>query len=275
MTNNKENATIASGILRFKHFLGPGNELFIKELEETIGKTTTELWLAKFITNNSAMLEMKDEIRKIAPLNDPVLIFGETGVGKELLAHALHGERKGKFTALNCAGLPAHLMESELFGHEKGAFTGAINQKVGMMEAAENGTIFLDEIGDLAVEMQAKLLRAIQEMKIRRVGANDERTISCRIVSATNRNLEEWIEQDKFREDLFYRMSTFELKPTSLKQRSGDIVRILEYLDKDEQEIEDYYEFAKKINVNKLKGNVRSLQKIYRRFIILGKEPHE
>jgi len=258
-----------------KMLLESGNESLVKELDEVGDKTTTEQYLAKFITNNPKMLELKDHIRKLAPIDDPVLIFGETGVGKELLAHALHGERKGKFVAINCAGLPEHLIESELFGHDKNSFTGALKDKTGLMEEANNGTIFLDEIGDLAMPVQAKLLRAIQEKRIRKVGSNEERTINCRIVSATHRDLESWVSYDRFREDLFYRISTFILKPSSLNQRSADISKIIEYLDKDEQEIEDYEEFASRIDPNRLNGNVRSLQQIYRRYIILGIQPYE
>ena len=252
-----------------------GNESLVKDLEEISDKTNTEVWLSKFITNNPKMIELKDHIRKLAPIDDPILIFGETGVGKELLAHALHGDRTGEFIAINCAGLPEHLIESELFGHSKGSFTGALTDKVGLMEGAKNGTIFLDEIGDLAIPVQAKLLRAIQEKKIRKVGSNEERVINCRIVSATHRDLESWVTYDRFREDLFYRISTFILRPSSLKQRSSDISKIVEFLDKNEQEIEDYEEFASRIDPNKLNGNVRSLQQIYRRYIILGIQPHE
>ncbi len=274
MNNNESLKALASQAKldpAFKQMLiDSGNESLVKDLEEVESKTGTEQWLAKFITNNSRMLELKDHVRKLAPLSVPVLIFGETGTGKELLAHALHGDRKGKFVAINCAGLPEHLIESELFGHSKGSFTGALTDKVGLMEEARDGSIFLDEIGDLAIPMQAKLLRAIQEKKIRKVGSNEERVINCRIISATHRDLELWIGYDKFREDLFYRISTFILRPSSLKQRSGDISKIIEYLDKDEQEIEDYEEFASRIDPNKLGGNVRSLQQIYIRYIILG-----
>lgn len=274
--NNINNPDLARKLLHAEKLLAEsGNASFITELRETLGKTNTEKWLSKFITQNHLMLKLKDQVRSLAPLNDPVLIYGETGTGKELLAHALHGDRKGEFVAVNCAGLPDNLIESELFGHVRGAFTGALIDKEGLMESAVNGTIFLDEIGDLALPTQAKLLRAIQEMKVRKVGANEDRIINCRIVSATHRNLEDWIEKDKFREDLFYRISTFILRPTALRQRSNDIPKILEYLDRDECEIEDYSEFAKKIDTNKLKGNVRSLQQIVRRWTVLKLEPHE
>jgi len=273
---NNNNAELQKKLLRAEELLrNTGNDSYIRELKEQLGKSNTEQWLSKFVTKSNSMTKLKEQVRKLAPIDDPVLIFGETGTGKELLAHALQGDRKGAFVAINCAGLPAQLMESELFGHEKGSFTGAVTEKIGLMEEAQNGTIFLDEIGDLAIEMQAKLLRAIQEKSIRRVGAKEEIAINCRIVSATHRNLEEWVEKDKFREDLFYRISTFVLKPTPLRTRSADLPLILAYLDKDECEIEDYNEFAKKIDIEKLKGNVRSLQQIYRRFVVLGLEPHE
>ncbi len=276
MINNTKDPELASKMLKFEELMmASGNESLVKELRETLDKTGTEVWLSKFITNNFKMLELKEHVRKLAPLDDPILIYGETGTGKELLAHALHSERKGKFVAINCAGLPENLVESELFGHDKGSFTGADRPKTGLMEEAKDGTIFLDEIGDLALSMQAKLLRAIQEKKIRKVGSNEERPINCRIISATHRDLEMWVEYDRFREDLFYRISTFILRPSSLKQRSGDISRILEFLDKEECEIDDYEEFASRIDVNRLRGNVRQLQQIYRRYIILGIKPHE
>ncbi|HEX9232469.1 MAG TPA: sigma-54 factor interaction domain-containing protein [Blattabacteriaceae bacterium] len=280
MANNNESLKALASQAKLdpafrKMLIESGNESLVRDLDEVSDKTNTEVWLNKFITNNSKMIELKEHVRKLAPLNDPILIFGETGTGKELLAHALHGERKGKFIAINCAGLPEHLVESELFGHDKNSFTGALKDKTGLMEEAQDGTIFLDEIGDLAMPMQAKLLRAIQEKKIRKVGSNEERLINCRVVSATHRDLEFWVQLDKFREDLFYRISTFILKPSSLKQRSGDISKIIESLDKEEQEIEDYEEFSSLIDPSKLSGNVRSLQQIYRRYIILGTKPHE
>ena len=259
-----------------------GNEELAREIQEQLLTTTTEFYLKKFITQHPVMLKLKDEVRKIANLEDSVLIIGDSGTGKELLAHALHGDRKGNFIAINCAGMPENLIESELFGHVKGAFTGANIEKIGLLEVAKDGTIFLDEIGDLAFPMQAKLLRAIQEKSIRRVGSNIEVDINCRVVAATHHKLDEIIEGEdifnkshiQFREDLYYRISMFVLKPLPLAARSMDIPLIIKDIDK-ENCIKDINKFCSQIDVNRLAGNVRSLQRIVRRFCILGLQPGE
>jgi len=164
--------------------------------------------------------------RRIAPRSIPVLIEGESGTGKELFARAIHeaGPRKDHpFVAINCGAIPSELVESELFGHEKGAFTGATSRRIGHFEAAHKGTIFLDEIGELPKEMQVKLLRTLQEGEVKRIGATKARKINVRIIAATNRNLIEEVSQGSFREDLFYRLAVAVIKLPPLRERAGDI----------------------------------------------------
>jgi transcriptional regulator with PAS, ATPase and Fis domain len=161
-----------------------------------------------------------------------VLILGESGTGKELVARAIHDNSvraKNNFVAINCCALAENLLESELFGHVKGAFTGAINNKRGLFEEASGGTLFLDEIGDLSQAMQVKLLRAIQEGEIRPVGANENRKVDVRIIAATHRNLKSYLAEGKFREDLFYRLKVFLIEMPALRERTGDIAHLVEY----------------------------------------------
>lgn len=237
-------------------------------------KTKCDEWLDRFITTYDDMIEMKRQVKILSTNNKPVLIIGDTGTGKELLANALHGDRKGRFIAINCASLPETLLESELFGHTKGSFTGAVTSKLGLAELASDGTLFLDEIGDMPLTLQPKLLRAIQEKKIRPLGASEEKPISCRFVAATHMDLESRKSTGQFREDLYWRLSTFLLKPTSLASRSRDIKPLVEELD-EECLIKDIDAFVAKINPKLLKGNVRSLQQIIERYIVLGIEPHK
>lgn len=228
-----------------------------------------DAWLRRFITADTLMLELKDETRKLATEDDEVLITGETGTGKELLARALHGERTGKFVAINCAGLPKELIESELFGHEKGAFTGAINSKTGLMSVAKDGTLFLDEIGEMPVDVQGKLLRALQEKIIRKVGSNTSETINCRVVSATNRNLSEMCDTKHFRVDLYARLGVFELHTTPLRNRLCDVLPILQSLDGGKELSEKFNGW----NTLTYPFNIRSLQAMCRRYKVLGKLP--
>lgn len=185
------------------------------------------------IGGGKAMQQVRDLIAKVAPSNSTVLILGETGSGKELVARAVHEQspRAGKpFVAINCGALPESLIESELFGHRKGAFTGADEHRVGLFEVAHGGTLFLDEIGELPKSMQAKLLRVLESGDIRRVGDNDAINVDVRVVCATHRDLEQMVEDGDFREDLMYRINTFEIQIPPLRQRNADIPQLAKHL---------------------------------------------
>ena len=229
----------------------------------------TEDWLKKFVTQDKEMILMKSKIRKLSRVDDPVLIQGETGTGKELLARALHGNRKGKVIALNCAGMPEHLIESELFGHVRGAFTDAKDAKVGLMKAATDGTLFLDEIGELKITLQAKLLRAIQEKRIRRVGSNDDESINCRFIAATHHDLKKLVSENNFRKDLYYRLAIFKVQTKPLRERVEDITLIIDSLTTDEKKRLP----AKGLEKFHFDGNVRDLQSMIRRYTVLDELP--
>lgn len=186
----------------------------------------------EIIGNCSNMKKVYSMISKVAASNATVLIRGESGTGKELVAKAIQRNslrRENPFVVVNCAALPEGLIESELFGHEKGSFTGAVNRKIGLAELADKGTLFLDEIGDLSLPMQLKLLRFIQEHTFYRVGGNEERKVDVRIIAATSRNLEEMIRAGTFREDLYYRLNVFPIYMPALRNRKSDIVLLAEH----------------------------------------------
>src|SRR5947208_13263430 len=182
---------------------------------------------AEIVGKSSALRKVLKRVETVAPTDSTVLIYGETGAGKELIARAIHdlSPRKSKaFVKLNCAAIPETLLESELFGHEKGAFTGAVAQRIGRFEVANGGTIFLDEIADMSPPLQAKLLRVTQEGRFNRVGSNKELQTNARILAATNRHLEEEVKHGRFREDLFYRLNVVELNIAPLRERREDIL---------------------------------------------------
>ncbi len=184
------------------------------------------------VGNCREMQQVYEQIRQVAPSDATVLIRGESGTGKELLARAivdLSPRRDKPFVTLNCAAMPENLVESELFGHEKGAFTGAINRRIGRAEAADGGTLFLDEIGDLSLPTQVKLLRFLQERTFSRVGSNDELRSNVRFLAATSRNLEELMEKKLFREDLYYRLNIFQIVMPALARRRSDIILLAEH----------------------------------------------
>ncbi len=178
------------------------------------------------------MREVMRLVQKVAPSTSTVLIYGETGTGKEIIARAIHEKsrrKEGPFVAINCAAIPENLLESELFGHEKGAFTGASARKLGLFERAQGGTLFLDEIGDLPLVLQPKLLRALQEREIMRVGGETAIPIDVRIIAATHRDLAQLLDEKTFREDLFWRLNVFPIKLPPLRERATDIPLLAEH----------------------------------------------
>lgn len=226
--------------------------------------------LSRLISCNEHMVFIKNMVRKLACEKDAILIVGESGTGKDILAQALHGGRRGKFVPFNCAAMPQELIESELFGHNAGAFTGASGIKIGLFEHAKDGTLFLDEIGDLPLLAQAKLLRVLQDKKVRRVGSNEETQVNVRIVCATHHNLEEMVEAKLFRRDLFSRINTFPLVTLPIRNRREDIELIVRSLSPAHA--------TKIISILKenhpeyiYPANVRDLQRFCRQVEVLGK----
>src|SRR5271167_2079278 len=201
---------------------------------------TTRSPIERIITANDAMLKVCRDVERLAATNVPVLLLGESGTGKEALAQALHelGPRaRQPFVAINCGAIPETLLESELFGYERGAFTGAVKQTIGKIESANKGTLFLDEIGDLPGPLQVKLLRFLQDQIVERIGGRQKIQVDVRIVSATNANLDDKISQGVFRGDLFYRMNAFTIRIPPLRHRGADIVLLANYfLDRFNQE---------------------------------------
>jgi two-component system response regulator PilR (NtrC family) len=225
---------------------------------------------------------LKRMIERVASSKTNILIIGESGTGKELVARALHElspMKDGPFIAVNCGAIPETLIESELFGHKKGSFTGAIADKPGLFEAATNGTLFLDEIGELPLTMQVKLLRALQDRAIRRVGGNETIKIDVRIVAATNRNLEEAVAKNTFREDLYYRLNVIMLETPPLRERVGDIemlanIFLKKFNEKQKRSITGFAPDAIEIIRNhRWPGNVRELENVLERVVTL--EPTE
>jgi len=215
---------------------------------------------------------------KVSKTNVNLLILGENGTGKDLLAQAIHlnSPRKSKpFIAINCGAIPADLLESELFGYESGAFTGATKSKPGRLELAEGGTIFLDEIGEMSQNLQAKLLRVIQTHEIERLGSTNTRKIDVRFISATNKNLTEMIENREFREDLYYRLKVIEIKLSPLRERKEDIELLVEYfMEKYSLDDEQHFFTAEAMNVLEeygWPGNIRELENVVQRCIVLAK----
>jgi two-component system, NtrC family, response regulator PilR len=204
----------------------------LRENEALTRKLAETHLIPNIIGDHPTMREVFRIIRKIAPSNSTALIYGESGTGKELVARAIHdqsGRRDKLFFAINCAAIPETLIESELFGHEKGSFTGASSREIGIFEAASGGTVFLDEIGEISMAMQVKLLRAIQEKEIRRVGGKVNVPIDVRIISATNKGLEQEIKKGNFREDLFYRLNVIRITLPPLRDRGNDIVTLADF----------------------------------------------
>lgn len=233
----------------------------------------------QMIGENKAILQIKDMIEKVAPTDARVLITGPNGTGKELVAHWLHQKSNRSFAPMievNCAAIPSELIESELFGHLKGAFTGANKDRSGKFEAANRGTIFLDEIGDMSLSAQAKVLRVLQENRIQRVGSDKDIKVDVRVVAATNKNLKEEILAGRFREDLYHRLAVILIKVPSLNERRSDIPLLIDYFS---SQISNSQGDGPKVfsaeAVDLLKqydwtGNIRELRNVVERLMILG-----
>lgn len=241
----------------------------------------SEYNFADIIGNSTAIKSVLKKIEQVAQTNSTVLILGETGTGKELIARAVHNLSKRKdrpLVRVNCSALPANLIESELFGHEKGAFTGAISQKIGRFELADGGTIFLDEIGDLPLDLQAKLLRVLQEGEFERLGNPKTFKVDTRIIAATNRDLEADIEKGHFREDLFYRLNVFPISSPPLRERKEDIPLLVKYFcEKLGSKVGKSIKSVNKKVMDSLlqydwPGNVRELENIIERAVIISEK---
>ncbi|APU69061.1 sigma-54-dependent transcriptional regulator [Christiangramia flava] len=233
----------------------------------------------EMIGESEAIVHIKDMIEKVAHTDARVLVTGPNGTGKELVAHWLHQKSdrsKGPMIEVNCAAIPSELIESELFGHVKGAFTSANKDRAGKFEAANKGTIFLDEIGDMSLSAQAKVLRALQENRISRVGSDKDIKIDVRVIAATNKDLKKEIEDNNFREDLYHRLAVILIEVPALKERKEDIPLLVDHFSKkiaQEQGINEK-QFTKeaidKLQESEWRGNVRELRNVVERLIILG-----
>ncbi len=232
----------------------------------------------ELIGEHPLMKKLWEQILKAAPSNATVLIYGESGTGKELIARAIHKHSlraKERFVQVNCAAIPEELIESELFGHEKGAFTGATEKKIGKFELANHGTIFLDEVGDMSLKTQSKVLRVLEEGEVQRVGSSQIIKVDVRIIAATNKNLEEEIKKGKFREDLYYRLNVIPIYSPPLRERKEDIPLLVNYFIKcysEENNIKPKRFSEKAIEVMMKypwKGNVRELRNVVERLLIM------
>jgi formate hydrogenlyase transcriptional activator len=234
---------------------------------------------SRVIGNSAALKQVLGLVRMVAPTDSTVLIQGETGTGKELIAEAIHecsDRSSGPFVKVNCAAIPAGLLESELFGHERGAYTGAFTRNIGRFERANKGTLFLDEIGDLPLELQPKLLRVIQEKQFERLGGAAAIRTDVRVICATHRNLIEMIEAQQFRTDLFYRLSVFPIELPPLRERPEDIQLLVRHFamgcaDRMQKPISDVAdEFMAALVRYRWPGNIRELQNVIERSVILS-----
>lgn len=247
-----------------------------KKIPKKTKKTNSKY---EIIGESKQIKSVKSLIEKIAPTNAKVLILGPNGSGKELVARQIHSNSlrsDGPFIEVNCAAIPSELIESELFGHIKGSFTSAHKDRIGKFEAANEGTIFLDEIGDMSLSAQSKVLRAIQENKIQKVGSDKDIYVDTRVIAATNKNITELIKSNKFREDLYHRISVIELNVPPLNDRKPDIPLLIDYFI---QQLTDQYNgrhlFIDETGIKKMttydwKGNVRELRNIVERLFILS-----
>src|SRR5262249_17458398 len=249
-------------------------------LASTAVETASKPIISEVIGASAKFRKVLENVELDAPVDCSVLIHGETGTGKEVIAQAIHDasrRRQSRFVAVNCAAIPGALVESELFGHERGAFTGALNQRVGRLEAADRGTLFLDEIGDLPLEVQPKLLRALQQQEFERLGSSRTIRVDVRIVAATNQDLWGMVKRHRFRADLYYRLNVFALTLPALREREGDIPLLVAHFVRTFAERQG--KSIKLIPDHVLRaferytwpGNIRELQNFIERSVILSR----
>lgn len=254
----------------------------LSENEALREKVTSGFKVEQIIGESESIRDMRDLIKRIAPTNATVLILGESGTGKELIAGAMHSlsaRAKKNYVRINCAAIPETLLESELFGHEKGAFTGALKQKLGRVEEADGGTIFLDEIGDMSRSLQAKLLRFLEDGTFSRVGGNEELKVNVRLLAATNRDIIQAIRENHFREDLYHRLNVVQFRPPPLRERGSDVCLLAEHflahfsgsLGKPTMGLAKAS--AAKLMAHHWPGNVRELRNVIERAVILSPGP--
>jgi formate hydrogenlyase transcriptional activator len=242
----------------------------------------SELKFEEIVGKSDALRRLLEQVETVAPTDSTVLIYGETGTGKELIARAVHnlsGRQSSAFVKLNCAAIPTGLLESELFGHERGAFTGAISQRVGRFELAHRGTMFLDEIGEVPLELQPKLLRVLQEREFERLGSTRTLKTDARLIAATNRNLEDLVQEQKFRSDLYYRLNVFPVRVPALRERPEDIpLLVRHFVQQFSRRIGKSIETIPSEAMTTLvkypwPGNIRELQNVIERAVILTTGP--
>ena len=261
-------------VLKLKELLADDNRYLHRELSRQCGE--------EIVGADFGLKGVMDLVRHVAPLNSPVLLYGETGTGKEVIARAIHNLSQrsgGPFIKVNCGAIPESLIDSELFGHERGAFTGALSQKRGRFERAHGGTIFLDEIGELSPEAQVRLLRVLQEKEIDRVGGTQSIAVDIRVIAATHRNLQSMIRRNRFREDLFFRLQVFPIFIPPLVERKGDIPALVQHFIRRksrEMGLEDVPSLAEDafehLGSYHWPGNVRELENAVERAIILSRD---
>ena len=251
------------------------------QISRTVDQPSYERRFEQVIGNSPALEAVLEQVERVAPTDSTVLIEGETGTGKELIAHAIHNisSRCGRpFVRLNCAAIPLDLLESELFGHEKGAFTGAIAQKIGRFELADKGTLFLDEVGDIPPALQPKLLRVLQEQEFERLGSTRTHQVDVRLVAATNRDLAEMVNRGQFRSDLYYRLNVFPVLLPPLRARPEDIpALVMHFVDvfgrRMGRKIDRIpAETMSALNSYQWPGNIRELQNLLERAVILSND---